>query len=359
MFSTEYNYSESYFAFEAAGELPDEGILTGEKGNFRFQRVNDGFAIYDSTLPGTGFVSWPVSEDIYVPDTINGIPVTEIHQSVRLKTTYPIAVEGGKLKRVYLNIKRSTVEDQIRDQGDVLRALLLFMMRDKEEVNQREKFIEIDIDFCKSDSMVELCEITCEQKCILCIPETKSLKVIAPVTVLKGHAPECIERAVFTGKVYPFVYSGWDVDEPNYMCFEGRKNLKYLDGSFRGDICWSFHNCTQLEQVHLSNGIKEVPAYAFEGCGSLKDLYIPDTVTKIGPYAFADCVELQSIHLPSQITIIPRGMLKNCRSLKKCFLADSIEEIDDEAFRGCTSLRRPWIPRNIKRISETAFDYPV
>ncbi|HEM5299398.1 TPA: hypothetical protein U1366_000038 [Streptococcus suis] len=47
MFVTECSY-ESYFHFKVSGELPEEGILKGKKGELRFKRIQDGLAVYDS-----------------------------------------------------------------------------------------------------------------------------------------------------------------------------------------------------------------------------------------------------------------------------------------------------------------------
>ena len=110
------------------------------------------------------------------------------------------------------------------------------------------------------------------------MPSAHTVNVNAYKTELRGSVPGCVEQMTFSGKVYPFIESGWDLDEPNNRCFEGLKNLRVVEGSLSGDICWSFSNCTSLERIHLSNGIKKIPAYAFSNCSSLKDLYIPDTV---------------------------------------------------------------------------------
>lgn len=348
-------YTGDYFHIKVATPLQEEGILKGQYGDLHYKRCEDGLAIYDSSFIGSGFVDAPTSADLGFPSFVNDIPVTEIHQHISISSTYPIAIEAFELKRAYIHVSRKSLEAQMQGE-DAFRSLIRFMMRDMEHVNQNEQFTEIDIDFYKPNQAVDYCEIQCSEKCILREIQTVHLKVKAPTVVLKDNGYSLLERAEFTGKVYPFVYSGWDGDEPNIDYFAGIKGLKYVDGSLRGDICWSFRDCISLEKVHLSNGIQAVPSYAFANCSSLEDIYIPDTVTQIGEYAFCDCEKLRTIHLPSNITVIPKGLFRNCKSLTKCYLADSIEIIEDEAFLGCTSLRKPWIPKAIKRIGENAFD---
>ena len=353
-----YNYTGYYRDITVEQELGTEGILSGEYGNLHFKRCNDGFAIIDSSFLGSGFVPWPCSADIGFPDFINGIPVTEIHQTISIDSTLPITIEAGELKRAYLKISRTSINQQIEDAGDAFRALFLMMLRDQNNVNQKDNFLELSIVFCKNDSAIDYCEIRCDEKCILHGIATKHLKVNASTVVLKDKAYSGLEQAYFSGRVYPFIYSGWDGDEPNIDYFSGAQKLKILDGSLRGDNCWQFNDCTSLEKVHLSNGILRVLPKSFENCISLVDLYIPDTVTEIGAYAFSGCKNLRTIHLPANIRRISKGMFFGCTSLTKCFLSDDIEFIDDEAFSGCIAMKKPWIPKNIKRISESAFDNP-
>ncbi|HEL1618529.1 TPA: leucine-rich repeat domain-containing protein [Streptococcus suis] len=354
MFVTEYSY-ESYFHFEVSGELPEEGILKGKEGELRFKRIQDGLAVYDSTLLNSGFVYPGSADDVYVPHTINDIPVTELHQTIHLKSRNPFTIENGNLKRVFIKIGKKSLEKQIKDADNGLVALLLYAFC-VEDRNQKNSSVEVEFFFGgNSKQQVELCSIICDDKLVLHIPSAKAVEVNAYKAELRDDVPSCVEQITFSGKVYPFIEKGWNEDEPNNRCFEGLKNLRTVEGSLSGDIGWSFSNCTSLESIHLSDGIERVPSYAFSNCSSLKDLYIPDTVLEIGEYAFSGCVNLVSIHLPSHLKKISKGMFKDCKSLKKVYLSDTVEIIEDDAFVGCVSLRKPWIPKNIKHISATAF----
>lgn len=354
-----YKYTGGYWDITVQESLSEEGRLTGPYGELHYKRCADGYAIIDSSFLGSGFVSWPTSKDLGFPSFINGIPVTEIHQNISISSTYPIAIEAMQLKRAFLRISKSSIEDQINEAGDAFRALFLFMLRDQENIDQKEKFLKISIDFCKNGNSIDYCEIQCDQRCILHNIAAAHLKVKAPTIVLDGHSYRGLERAEFSGKVYPFVHSDWDGDYSDIDYFSGLEKLKMVDGSLRGDDCWRFNGCTSLETVHLSNGIKKILPRTFENCYSLTDLYVPDTVTEIGEYAFSGCSNLKTIHLPSGITKISKGMFKDCKSLVKCFLSDDIEIIEDEAFKGCISMKKPWIPKRIRTISKTAFDNPA
>lgn len=356
MYVAEYSYSESYFHFEVADVLPEEGLLKGEKGQIWFKRVQDGLAVYDSTLPNTGFMYPGSPDDIYVPHTINHIPVTELHQSLLPKSYLSVGIENGNLKRVFLEISRRSINKKMEETQDPAKIFALYLIYAGKDSVERKFPTEIEISFAGTPiNQVDFCSIICDDQMLLHIPPAKVVKVAAGRTELRGGVPDCVEQLAFSGKVYPFLESGWDLDEPNNRCFENLKNLRIIEGSLSGDICWSFCNCTALERIHLSNGITSVPADAFRNCRSLKDLYIPDTVLVIGAYAFSGCTNLTSIHLPPNLKKISEGMFNGCKSLKKVFLSDTIETIEDYAFAGCTSLRKPWIPKNIHQIAETAF----
>lgn len=353
-----YRYTGSYLDIIVKEPLGPEGILTGSYGDLHFKRCADGFAIIDSSFLGSGFVDWPTSKNVGFPRFINCVPVTEIHQNFLIDSRLPIVITAPELKRAYLRISRSSFEDQIREVGDTFRALFLLMLRDHENVNQEESLLDMSLDFITNSGSVEYCEIQCDERCVLHNISAKILRVKAPTVVLNGHAYSGLERAEFSGKVYPFVHTDWYGDYYDTDYFSQVKSLKMVDGSLRGDDCWRFTGCVSLETVHLANGIKRILPHSFENCSSLLDLYIPDTVTEIGEYAFCGCSNLKSIHLPSSIKVISKGMFKECKSLVKCFLSDEIEVIEDEAFKGCSTMKKPWIPKKIIKISETAFDNP-
>lgn len=347
----EIKYTGKYRNIYTEEQLPNEGVLTGEYGSLNFQRCSDGFSIYNSYFKGSGFVSWASSMEIGFPETINDIPVTEIHQDIIVSDDCPVTIEGGRLKRVYLCIvEKENLSKKLESNLENPLDLFVYSILKEQEKKEREEAKEIWIEFCNSQGRkVDFCEIECKQKCILKEIDALNLKINSPLVVLKGKVYDLIESIIFSGQVYPYVYDGWDGEIPNIEYFQGAKNLKIVDGSLKGKWGWSFRGCESLESVHLSNGIEKIPAYAFDGCFSVQDLYIPDSVTEIGEYAFLNCTSLSTIHLPNCIKEIKRGLFKNCSALKKCYLTDCIEIIDDEAFKGCVSLRKPWIPKGIKK----------
>ena len=165
---TRIEYSSSPYYNFVVDDLPEEGILTGIYGSISYKKVYDGIAVYESTLSGSGFVPIPVSADVYVPATINNIPVVELHQALKIDSKLPVAIEGANLKRTCFSVDRKNWEDQISSQDDNDRLLALLMMqiiKEREGINLNEKFIDLEILF--SRQFVDSCSISCEQQCVL------------------------------------------------------------------------------------------------------------------------------------------------------------------------------------------------
>ena len=60
--------------------------------------------------------------------------------------------------------------------------------------------------------------------------------------------------------------------------------------------------CSQLEEVDLSEGVREIGQCAFEGCCLLASITIPRTVEEIGDYAFDRCRELKDVQIREGVT---------------------------------------------------------
>lgn len=64
----------------------------------------------------------------------------------------------------------------------------------------------------------------------------------------------------------------------------------------------AFEDCTALERVQLSSGLKKLGSSMFRNCKALKNIVIPDGVTDIGMYAFGGCENLESVTVPDSVT---------------------------------------------------------
>ena len=88
---------ERYDELLVDGTLPMEGTILGKEGEFQFKMLDDGMAVYNSSLLGSGFGP-PASQSIYVPKTVNGIPIVELHQEVDREKAMDVCIEANNLK---------------------------------------------------------------------------------------------------------------------------------------------------------------------------------------------------------------------------------------------------------------------
>ena len=135
----------------------------------------------------------------------------------------------------------------------------------------------------------------------------------------------------------------------------GKTNTSYTipDGvsEIRGDV---FEYCTSLTKVTIPDSVTKIDRYAFSGCTSLKEVTIPNSVTEIGDSAFLGCTSLTKVTIPDSVTKIDRYAFSGCTSLTKVTIPNSVTEIGDSAFEGCTSLTSVTLPDSAE-IGTSAF----
>ncbi len=140
-----------------------------------------------------------------------------------------------------------------------------------------------------------------------------------------------------------------------------------------------FTLCSKLEQVDISEGINKISNEAFYGCYSLKSLTVPEGVTEIGVHTFYNCKALKTLSLPDSLTKIAVEAFVKCKSLESLTLSnitdmgenafqnkyslvsvtipDSVTLIGGSAFRSCFKLKSVVIGKSVETISACAFSY--
>ena len=99
-----------------------------------------------------------------------------------------------------------------------------------------------------------------------------------------------------------------------------------------------FAGCYALTDVTIPEGVTAIKASAFEGCESLTSIIIPNGVTSIGNYAFSSCDGLMDIVIPDSVTSIANGAFNNCLGLIKATVGENVNSISNAAFYGCIKL---------------------
>lgn len=123
-----------------------------------------------------------------------------------------------------------------------------------------------------------------------------------------------------------------------------------------GEIpAFAFHNCMNLQEVTLGEGVTDVRESAFYNCDSLKEIVIPDSVSTIEGKAFYNCKELERVTIGDGVSNIGENAFYNCYALIDLTIGDSVAGIGTDAFYNCYALTRVTIGEKVSSIGSYAF----
>lgn len=131
----------------------------------------------------------------------------------------------------------------------------------------------------------------------------------------------------------------------NVIIKKGVKDISYA----------AFSNCTSLQTVTLPDSIKGIGDFAFNKCAKLEAVIIPEKVNSIGEYAFNDCSSLKSVSISDKVTVIRKSTFSKCSSLEELKLPSNLKEIDEYAFYKCSGISSIDFPVTVETINENAF----
>lgn len=108
--------------------------------------------------------------------------------------------------------------------------------------------------------------------------------------------------------------------------YAGGKGTIVFDGIVEkiGDL--AFKNCTTLQSVEITDGVKSIGRSAFTNCTALESVVIPSSVTEIGYSAFSECSALTKVTIPESVTVINTYGFKYCKSLAEIHCKRAIKE---------------------------------
>lgn len=124
--------------------------------------------------------------------------------------------------------------------------------------------------------------------------------------------------------------------------FEGCTSLKRVTfGGIVPEIPQrAFYNCSNLDEVRLSEGLETIHNNAFYGCSSLKKIVLPGTVTAIEYAAFSGCSELKSFAFPEGVETIADSTFADCTNLESIYIPKSLNFVYGTAFTNCKKLKK-------------------
>lgn len=154
----------------------------------------------------------------------------------------------------------------------------------------------------------------------------------------------------------------------------------------------AFRECTNLIEVVLLEGVKEIGEMAFWNCPKLVKITIPASFQKVGSSAFGNTrikepyyngtvdqwVSIEFEHYSDnpiyaaktlyingeEITeavisapIVKKGAFANCKTLEKVILTDSVVEIEEQAFWYTFNLKEINFGKSITKVGRNVFEY--
>ena len=88
----------------------------------------------------------------------------------------------------------------------------------------------------------------------------------------------------------------------------------------------------------VSDGLEEIGKDAFYFCSEIVEITLPETVKYIGDSAFCQCSKLEKINIPDGVLTIGFNAFMNNKSLRELVIPEATQYIGRSAFYGCEHL---------------------
>lgn len=140
--------------------------------------------------------------------------------------------------------------------------------------------------------------------------------------------------------------------------FENCDALKSAE--FSSDLSFIGHSAfknSKVEEITLSDNIKEIPESLFENCRALKKVVLGANTKKIGYSAFSECEALETVLNTANITDAAAFAFYNCTLLEADSSLSKLESAGEYAFAYCKKLDFGALSTNINKIGKYAFAY--
>ena len=268
-------------------------------------------------------------EEIVIPDTLDGYPVTAIGDFAFSAASSVGASWGNTTISYTYNYKKITLPEGVKTIGRYAFA---------ENKNLKEVVLPqtlTDFGYCAFMNCKNLESVNipggieclpdflfsgCAKLDTLALPDGIRIICDNAISVLSADLlPNSIEylgKELFTGCTEETVTLP--------------ENLKVLRGTF--------YKMQSLKQIEFNEYLKEIGEKTFQNCNGLTEFYVPDSVTVLGNSVFQNCANLTKVYMSVNVTHIPFRAFMNCTSLTAFEWYAEKQTVEDSAFRGCPLL---------------------
>lgn len=331
--------------------------------------TGDGYIRVDLTT-GTVVEADPNMSYAYIPESVNGVPITEIGDSAfeNHSSLFSVSLPNG-LTRI--------------GAGAFAGCESLYFMEMPDSVET--------IDICAFEYCVSLRDfrlpasltkigwnafLACESLTAVNIPEGVTAigewaycgclaleTVTFPSTLQEIGAyafSECyaLNDVLIPPNVSHLGMCAFDIDLLERLQFDpNNPHFHWENGILFGDNkkALYYFPADRTGSYTVPYGVKAIRDGAFKN-SELFEIILPDTVETIGESAFSRCLALTAIRLPAALREIGEYAFGSCENLKTVTFGKKLETIGDSAFWGCHALTELDFPDSLQVIGENAFE---
>lgn len=262
-------FAEEDFLVEGATEVTTSKDTYTISGDFMYSLTTDGkVCIEDCTS---------TAEDLVIPDTIDGIAVTELgktafgsdHENSTFKTvTLPASINYISAENPFIYCTQLTEIKVAEGSSDYKAVDGILYNKDKTQV---------------------ICYPCCKKGSSFTIPS--GVKKVG-ASAFYNTALQEITMADSLEQVEHFAFASTDLTTADFS----KTKLEYLSD-------YAFTNCTHLHDVLLPDTVEHIGGGTFAGCNGLEKITLPKNLQTIGQYAFFD-TGLTEIIIPDSVESI-------------------------------------------------------
>ena len=114
---------------------------------------------------------------------------------------------------------------------------------------------------------------------------------------------------------------------------------------------------SSIEKVVIPPNVTEISESTFEACGNLREIQWGGNETRIGLRAFDNCTGPLRVTLPESVTELSAYSFHACKKLKTVKLPRGLKTIGGHAFAYATALKNITIPDSVLKIDYSAFKH--